>query len=72
VDADPTLLADLKWLVDGDTRGDPERPLNVFQVFPTGPYRARNARDAAARLRLAPGNITYGAEVDTDGAPDGT
>jgi len=26
-ETDPTLLRDLKALVDGDTRGDPESPL---------------------------------------------
>ena len=39
---DPTLLADLERLVDGDSRGDPERPLR---------WTAKSLRNLAGELR---------------------
>ena len=42
VDKDPTLLRDLERLVDGDSRGDPERPLR---------WTAKSVRKLAAALR---------------------
>ena len=39
---DPTLLADLERLVDGDSRGDPERPLR---------WSAKSLRNLAGELR---------------------
>ena len=42
VDTDETLLADLKRLVDGDTRGDPERALL---------WTSKTVRKLAAELR---------------------
>jgi hypothetical protein len=42
VDKDPTLLADLERLVDGDSRGDPEQPLR---------WTARSVRRLADGLR---------------------
>lgn len=42
VDKDPTLLEDLERLVDGDSRGDPERPLR---------WTAKSVRKLAVALR---------------------
>jgi transposase len=42
VEKDPTLLADLERLVDGDSRGDPEQPLR---------WTAKSVRKLAAALR---------------------
>jgi len=39
---DPTLLADLEWLLDGESRGDPEGPLR---------WTAKSLRNLAAELR---------------------
>lgn len=41
MDKAPTLLADLERLVDGDSRGDPERPLR---------WTAKSVRTLAAAL----------------------
>jgi transposase len=42
VETDPTLLADLERLVDGESRGDPERPLR---------WTAKSLRQLAGELR---------------------
>ncbi|MCA1678343.1 MAG: ISAzo13 family transposase, partial [Actinobacteria bacterium] len=50
VDTDKTLLSDLKRLVDGDTRGDPERPLL---------WTSKSVRKLAAELRELGHEVSY-------------
>ncbi|MGZ6670550.1 MAG: ISAzo13 family transposase [Solirubrobacteraceae bacterium] len=50
VDSDQTLLADLKRLVDGDTRGDPERPLL---------WTSKSVRKLASELRALGHQVSY-------------
>jgi len=49
-DTDKTLLADLKRLVDGDTRGDPERPLL---------WTSKSVRELAKGLRGLGHEVSY-------------
>ena len=49
-DTDKTLLADLKRLVDGDTRGDPERPLL---------WTSKSVRELAKGLRELGHEVSY-------------
>jgi transposase len=49
-DADETLLDDLKRLVDGETRGDPERPLL---------WTSKSVRKLAAELRALGHEVSY-------------
>jgi transposase len=50
VDTDKTLLDDLKRLVDGDTRGDPERPLL---------WTSKSVRELARGLRQLGHEVSY-------------
>ncbi|MEA2230960.1 MAG: hypothetical protein QOD83_776 [Solirubrobacteraceae bacterium] len=50
VDTDKTLLDDLKRLVDGDTRGDPERPLL---------WTSKSVRELARGLRELSHEVSY-------------
>ncbi len=49
-DTDPTLLEDLERLVDGETRGDPERPLL---------WTSKSVRELAKGLREAGHEVSY-------------
>jgi transposase len=49
-DTDPTLLADLERLLDGETRGDPERPLL---------WTSKSVRKLAAELRGLGHELSY-------------
>jgi transposase len=49
-DSDPTLLSDLKVLLDGDTRGDPERPLL---------WTSTSVRKLAVELRALGHEVSY-------------
>jgi len=50
VDTDETLLSDLKRLVDGETRGDPERPLL---------WTSKSVRELAKGLRGLGHEVSY-------------
>ncbi len=50
VDTDKTLLSDLKRLVDGDTRGDPQRPLL---------WTSKSVRELAKGLRELSHEVSY-------------
>ena len=49
-DSDPTLLEDLRRLVDGETRGDPERPLL---------WTSKSVRELAKALRELGHEVSY-------------